>query len=1703
MQLQLVGGNFVQAIDESKYFLLAGRSGGQIAYGDTEEYGYLVLGATNQEEITKKGVIYIDDGTPLRLARIPASETPPSGPGSLSDLEGSLIYRPYDNPDPTSVQGSLLYHDGLGWVTVEGVVEDRIPPLPPSGILLSTGTMNDGTNRSWVDIVWDPNTEYDLNSYIILRKEAEDDRWESIAWTIAGPTGIKEKYRDVTVDTSSYYWYGLIASDYWGNFSDIAEASQNPIQAGDETAPDSIVDLSGIAYGRQAIFTWTEPVTTTDYWKINVYRNDDDSGPVLGDWKTATKVGEVPAGVQRFEYYRSDIGNEAADTDRFFFQAVDRANNVDVVGGTGATSYPPYTEITFNGEVPTMGTTLITTNVEPNENGWFGGPGRNPVQFRASPILPTGVQLGVDVTVDFYIFAINSGAPTFSASDTYSYSSPDTGSSFITARAKLSNGFFTEPDSYIFSFDSTDPAISTYFALKERGTGWASFTWNDCVDALSDLWRMELWKDARDSVSGGLGTFATASKIGSFLPGAEIGIDPSVSDYTNNYYWLVGVDKAGNSSTEKALGSAIVAKPADIVIELDVDVTPNARGWYNSDITITPQFKQGAGGLSDGAVLEEFYWRKASDSAGAWNTLASGGSITLDSTDETAGETIQFHGKMEDSYSLATAPGKFTLKGARFRYRLDQTPPSAPTDLTANASIAPGSIKLTWTNGADPILADSTAGSGLWKTEIQRAPDSGGAPGTWETIDTIRADEQVYFDADIIGETTYWYRIRQIDIAENESSWSSQVSSLSSPTPRFGGINIFTSPEKEATTNGWFKSAVTFTAAKVGYTDVTVADVEYCIKTGGSVATPPGSGEWISNSGLYTKTISADTLLSTIWFRFLFTNGEYSVPASYVFKIDVTDPTAGVVGSISASKAGVVLDSITSGSDATSGIWKMEVLRDTSGGGDFPAIHSPGATFTTFTDVAVVEGQDYFYKIRYWDYAGNTKDTTTGYSVGVPVNDDTVILKLSGVLSNGWYGPDASPSITLTGTLNSDTGSLIASDAWRYRIDEGPWVIYNGTTLSVSLTLASYQGEHKIEAYAFMSDGSTTQTAVKEFKVDITAPGGPSSLSLANTTRGISLSWVDGTDTDPGGGIAYSGLHETRIYRYRNSDGTPTLASARHIGTVPAGTLVYSDPTVEDNTTYTYYVTHVDAAGNETSSGSAASASLRTQSPEVQSAKNYLNNGSFETKASAAASSADLLSWEGIDKTGNPASINVSSSGTTVHGDSYVILTGNYGLIQRGINVYRYDDQNYISLQISAYAKSPTGSQLEVRVQFKDSEGENLGSVVVMNSASLSSSQWKRASGNALGDNLFAEGKHIRTASDPPPSATTRWIIGSGGDYYSFGAYKLEVPEGAKTFDISFFAYISGTVYLDAVMVEECTADGHDVNNSSQYTPTVFADSRTLNTDRVNGWFGRFGEISARIMRTGRLEGESNPNTYFDLDEGKIVLDAVSSYPGITFDTVEISDTAIVRYVTGPALLGDEYNNFNTDGVGGLHLPFIKTFIFTQEAMVHARFGVKTSGGSAAAGAGISSSEPDVSGERSDVYKSIAGIPFINPITVVSDPTTGALSGEGTTSQLKFICDNVMDQVHVVAIELRRYHNVATDDNAIITPLGAGDPFFNQASSTWPIAWVKFVDEGAADDPAYNRNYPELWFTGIAFPVNYYTEIHVTLRYNTGTADLW
>lgn len=226
------------------------------------------------------------------------------------------------------------------------------------------------------------------------------------------------------------------------------------------------------------------------------------------------------------------------------------------------------------------------------------------------------------------------------------------------------------------------------------------------------------------------------------------------------------------------------------------DATYGAR-WrcyeYTGQDTTTPiagavtQFLGSAGNMSNStlgatpdAADEVFAVADWDTDTGAGKGLTPGTNFTelhedVDSTDYTQSSTNYRPGSVSTSTTVVWptqdgTPTVYTAAGVAFIVKAAGGSPTAPAQVTGLTltSTRRGRVDLSWT-------APSNGGSAITDYIIERAPDSGGSPGTYTTVSDGTSTTTSYSDTGLAA-GTYWYRVSAVNaIGTGTASTASSI----------------------------------------------------------------------------------------------------------------------------------------------------------------------------------------------------------------------------------------------------------------------------------------------------------------------------------------------------------------------------------------------------------------------------------------------------------------------------------------------------------------------------------------------------------------------------------------------------------------------------------------------------------------------------------------------------------------------------------------------------------------------------------------------------------------------------------------------------------------------------------------------------------------------------------------------------------------
>jgi len=329
----------------------------------------------------------------------------------------------------------------------------------------------------------------------------------------------------------------------------------------------------------------------------------------------------------------------------------------------------------------------------------------------------------------------------------------------------------------------------------------------------------------------------------------------------------------------------------------------------------------------------------------------------------------------------------------------------------------------------------------------------------------------------------------------------------------------------------------------------------------------------------YAKNVAAGT--NTVTAKFATTLSSYAIVQAHEYSgLDKTNPLDGTssgVGTSATANSGNVTttgssDLLFAGGGALGALgtpptgWTARL--NTSGNRTADKITTAAGTYN-FTSSAT--GNQWVMQLVAFKADSGSTDTTAPTAPG----SLQATAASSSQINLSWTA--ATDNVGVTGyQLERCQGASCANFASLATLGSG--VLTYGDTGLTSATSYSYR-LRAVDAAGNQSAYSAVATAATPAIVDTTAPSTPANLTAqAASASQVNLSWTASTDN--------VGVTGYKVYR----DGTYLIATA-------AGATSYQDQNLAAGTTYSYTLSAVDAAGNESAQSAAAAAT--TQTPDT------------------------------------------------------------------------------------------------------------------------------------------------------------------------------------------------------------------------------------------------------------------------------------------------------------------------------------------------------------------------------------------------------------------------------------------------------------------------------------------------------------------------
>lgn len=631
---------------------------------------------------------------------------------------------------------------------------------------------------------------------------------------------------------------------------------------------------------------------------------------------------------------------------------------------------------------------------------------------------------------------------------------------------------------------------------------------------------------------------------------AALSVSAAASDVTRSYY----VDGGPARSTY----TPPVADGSHTVIVTDTDIAGNSA---SNSITFT----------LDRTIVTPTIALSVDSGSSSTDLITNNAALTVSGAASDVSRTYSVDGgALAGGYILPTTDGNHTVvvtdtdvagnsASSSITFTLDRTVAAPSVALATDSGIS--NSDLITNNGTlvisgvetGAVVEYSSTGSSGWSTT---------APGHIEGSNTVYA--------------------RQTDVAGNVSASTSITYHLDTQAPVAPVIinaadNV--NPIQGAIGNGGATNdpTPTLTGTAEANSIVTIYDNSLQVST----VTADASGNWS-----YTPVALADGSSHSYIVTATDSAGNVSgYSAAYDIHIDTTPPSTPSITSITDNVS--PLTGVIANGGYTND--QTPTLVGAAEAGSTVTIYDNGVVVTTltadaagswnYTPAALGDSSAHSYTVTATDVVGNVSTPSAAYDIHIDVTAPAIpvisgvmdnVSPVQGVVGNGGYSNDPTPTLTGTAEINStialyDNGvfvTTLAADTagnWNYT----PSALTDGSSHSYTVTATDAAGN--LSGYSSAYD----------VHIDTSVPAVPAILSITD-------------NVDPVQGVVANGGY--------SNDSTPTLSGAAEAGSVvtlydnavsvatvsadAAGHWTYTPTALADGSTHSYTVTATDAAGN-------------------------------------------------------------------------------------------------------------------------------------------------------------------------------------------------------------------------------------------------------------------------------------------------------------------------------------------------------------------------------------------------------------------------------------------------------------------------------------------------------------------------------------------
>lgn len=337
-------------------------------------------------------------------------------------------------------------------------------------------------------------------------------------------------------------------------------------------------------------------------------------------------------------------------------------------------------------------------------------------------------------------------------------------------------------------------------------------------------------------------------------------------------------------------------------------------------------------------------------------------------------------------------------------------PPVAPSGLTGVA-VSASQVNLSWVD-------NSSTESGF---KVERAPNVGGAPGTWIQIATVTGSVMNYSSTGLTANTTYWYRVRAYNGVGN-STYTTAVS-VTTPFIPFAPSNLAATVVSSNQVNlSWTDNSGNEDGFKIERSR-SLSFFDLNITLNATVG---------SNVTTYSDT--AVTTNQTHWYRVRSYNS--SGNSAYTAIVGASIP------SLPAAPSGLTATGVSSNqinlswkdNSNNEGVFKIERAPDNGFGtpGTWSQVATVSSNIISYSDTGLATATRYWYRVRASNVSGdspysNTANASTATGQNVWINPASDKWELAPNWSQGV--PSSAQAALLITNANSKTITIDATTA--------------------------------------------------------------------------------------------------------------------------------------------------------------------------------------------------------------------------------------------------------------------------------------------------------------------------------------------------------------------------------------------------------------------------------------------------------------------------------------------------------------------------------------------------------------------------------------------------------------------------------------------------------------------------------------------------